>query len=81
MLVAFIAGLLMLRGLDPRIVFAAGLTCTALAAILSAQYTSTWAAENYYRTELLIGVGQAFSLIGLVGCIILQGYSRGVGET
>ena len=75
--VAFIAGLLMRRGVDPRLVFAAGLTCTALAAVLSAQYTSAWAAEDYYRTELLTGVGQAFSLIGLVGCIILQGVFTG----
>ena len=75
--VALTAGLLMLRGLDPRLLFAAGLTCTAIAAILSAQYTSAWAAENYYRTELLIGVGQSFSLIGLVGCIILQGIFTG----
>src|SRR5271166_2999252 len=75
--VALIAGLLMLRGLDPRLIFATGLTCTAIAAILGAQYTSAWAAENYYRTELLVGVGQSFSLIGLVGCIILQGIFTG----
>ena len=75
--VALTAGLLMLRGLDPRLLFAAGLTCTAIAAILGAQYTSAWAAENYYRTELLVGVGQSFSLIGLVGCIILQGIFTG----
>jgi DHA2 family multidrug resistance protein len=74
---ALTAGLLMRRGLDPRLLFAAGLTCTALAAVLSAQYTSAWAAENYYRSELLIGVGQSFSLIGLVGCIILQGVFTG----
>src|SRR5271170_5297973 len=75
--IAFIAGLLMRRGVDPRVIFAAGLTCTALAAVLNAQYTSAWAAENYYRTELLTGVGQAFALIGLVGCIILQGVFSG----
>ncbi len=75
--VAFTAGLLMRRGVDPRLVFAAGLACTALAAVLSAQYTSAWAAQNYYRTELLTGVGQSFSLIGLVGCIILQGVFSG----
>jgi DHA2 family multidrug resistance protein len=75
--VALTAGLLMLRGLDPRLLLAGGLTCTALAAVLSAQYTSAWAAENYFRTELLIGVGQSFSLIGLVGCIILQGIFTG----
>jgi DHA2 family multidrug resistance protein len=77
LLVAVSAGLLLLRGLDPRLLLAAGLTCTAMAAVVSAQYTSTWAAENYYRTELLIGVGQAFSLIGLVACIILQGVFTG----
>src|SRR5271166_4761394 len=75
--IALTAGLLMLRGLDPRLLFATGLTCTAIAAILGAQYTSAWAAENYYRTELLVGVGQSFSLIGLVGCIILQGIFTG----
>jgi DHA2 family multidrug resistance protein len=75
--VAFTAGLLLRRGLDPRLLLATGLTCTALAAILCAQYSSAWAAENYYRTELLTGVGQAFSLIGLVGCIVLQGVFTG----
>ncbi|HZD47600.1 MAG TPA: MFS transporter [Silvibacterium sp.] len=77
LLVALAGGFLMLRGLDPRLLFAIGLTCTAFSAILNAHYTSAWAAENYYRTELLTGVGQAFSLIGLVGCIILQGIFTG----
>jgi DHA2 family multidrug resistance protein len=75
--IAFIAGLLLLRKLDPRIVFAVGLTCTAFSAVLNAHYTSVWAAENFYRTELLTGVGQAFSLIGLVGCIVLQAIFTG----
>jgi len=77
LLIALTGGLLMLRGLDPRLVFAIGLTCTAMSAVLNAHYTSAWAAENYYRAELLTGVGQAFSLIGLVGCIILQGIFTG----
>src|ERR1700757_4039605 len=75
--VALTGGLLMLRGLDPRLLFAAGLACTALSAVLCAHYSSGWAAENYYRTELLTGIGQAFALIGLVGCIILQGVFTG----
>jgi DHA2 family multidrug resistance protein len=74
---ALFAGLLLARRLDPRLLFAAGLACTALSAILNANYDSAWAAENYYRTELLTGVGQAFSFIGLVGCIILQAVSVG----
>jgi DHA2 family multidrug resistance protein len=75
--VALMGGLLLRRGVDPRLVFAAGLTCTALAAVFCAQYSSAWAAENYYRTELLTGVGQSFALIGLVGGIVLQGVFTG----
>jgi len=48
LLVTFVAGLLMRRGLDPRLLLAAGLTCTAFSAVLSAHYTSAWAAENYF---------------------------------
>src|SRR5271156_4850394 len=77
LLITFTAGLLMLRKLAPRLLLAAGLTCTAFAAYLNAQYTTAWSAANYYRTELLTGVGQSVSLIGLVGCIILQGVFTG----
>jgi len=48
---AFIAALLLLRKFDPRLLLAIGLACTALAAWLNSQYTSTWAAENFYRTS------------------------------
>jgi MFS transporter, DHA2 family, multidrug resistance protein len=75
--IAFIAGLLLLRKVDPRLLLAAGLACTAFAAWLCAQYTTAWAAENFYRTELLVGVGQAFAFIGLVGCIVLQAIFAG----
>jgi MFS transporter, DHA2 family, multidrug resistance protein len=75
--IAFIAALLLLRKFDPRVLFAAGLACTALAGWLCSQYTTAWAAENFYRTELLVGVGQAFAFIGLVGCIVLQAIFTG----
>src|SRR5271170_5477818 len=75
--IAFIAALLLSRKVDPRLLFAAGLACTAFAAWLCSQYTTAWAAENFYRTELLVGVGQAFAFIGLVGCIVLQAIFTG----
>jgi DHA2 family multidrug resistance protein len=74
---AFTAALLLLRKFDPRLLLAIGLTCTAFAAWLNSQYSSTWAAENFYRTELLTGAGQAFAFIGLVGCIVLQAIFAG----
>jgi MFS transporter, DHA2 family, multidrug resistance protein len=75
--IAFIAALLLLRKHDPRLLFAIGLACTAFAAWLNSQYSSTWSAENFYRTELLTGVGQGFAFIGLVGCIVLQAIFAG----
>ncbi len=77
LLVTLAAGLLMLQKLDPRLLLAAGLTCTAFAVCLNSEYTTAWSAANYYRTELLTGIGQSVSLIGLVGCIILQGVFTG----
>ena len=74
---AFTAALLLLRKFDPRLLLAIGLVCTAFAAWMNSQYSSTWAAENFYRTELLTGVGQAFAFIGLVGCIVLQAVFAG----
>ena len=74
---ALTAALLLLRKFDPRLLLAIGLACTALAAWLNSQYSSTWAAENFYRTELLTGLGQAFAFIGLVGCIVLQAIFAG----
>jgi len=75
--IACIAALLLLRRIDPRLLFAVGLACTAFAAWLCSQYSTAWAAENFYRTELLVGVGQAFAFIGLVGCIVLQAIFAG----
>lgn len=75
--VAFIAALLLLHKCDPRLLLASGLACTAFAAWMNAQYTTAWAAPNFYRTELLTGVGQSFAFIGLVGCIVLQAIFAG----
>jgi len=70
---AFAAGLFLLADLDSRLLMAAGFVCMAFAAYLNAEITSAWSASNYYRTELLLGVGQSFAFIGLVSTIILQG--------
>jgi len=74
---AFIAGLLLLVDFDSRLLLAFGFVCIAFACYLNAEFTSVWAAANYYRTELLMGLGQSFAFIGLVGAIILQGIFSG----
>src|SRR5580692_2111286 len=75
--IAVIAALLLLYGLDSRLLMATGFTCMAAACILNAQYTSAWSAANFYRTELLMGVGQSFAFIGLVSTIVLQAIFSG----
>lgn len=77
LILAFIAALLLLQGLDPRWLMTAGFLCIAGAAILNARYTSDWSAADYYRSELLMGVGQSFAFIGLVADIVLQAIFSG----
>ena len=77
LLIAFTAALLLLRKLDPRLLMAVGFACTAFAVCLNAEYSTAWSPQNYYRTELLMGVGQAFAFIGLVGCCVLQAVFTG----
>ena len=77
LLTSFIAGLLLLAKFDSRLLMATGFACMGLAACLNADLTSAWSASNYYRTELLLGVGQSFAFIGLVATIVLQGIFSG----
>ena len=77
LLLAFVAALLLLQGFDARLLMTAGFLCIAGASLLNAQYTSAWSAANYYRSELLMGVGQAFAFIGLVSGIVLQALFSG----
>jgi MFS transporter, DHA2 family, multidrug resistance protein len=77
LLIAFIAALLLLYGLDARLLMAAGFVCMAFAAYLNAGYTSAWSAQDFYRSELLMGVGQSFAFIGLVSNIVLQALFSG----
>lgn len=77
LIIALIAALWLLKGLDSRLLMAAGFTCIAFACCMNAAVTSAWSASNFYRTELLMGVGQSFAFIGLVATIILQAIASG----
>ncbi|HEY0701452.1 MAG TPA: MFS transporter [Candidatus Acidoferrales bacterium] len=77
LLIALIAALWLLKGLDSRLLLAMGFSCIAFACCLNASLTSAWSASNFYRTELLMGVGQSFAFVGLVATIILQAIASG----
>jgi DHA2 family multidrug resistance protein len=75
--IALVASLLLLRGWDARLLMATGFACMGFAAYLNAGYTSAWSAQDFYRSELLMGVGQSFAFIGLVSTIVLQALFTG----
>jgi DHA2 family multidrug resistance protein len=77
LLIAIVAALLLLSKMDSRLVMALGFFCMALAACMNANLTSAWSASNFYRTELLMGVGQSFAFVGLVSTIVLQAIFSG----
>jgi DHA2 family multidrug resistance protein len=54
---AFVGALLLYRGFDSRLLMAIGFTAVAFACLLNSNFTSAWAPENYFRSELLMGVG------------------------
>jgi DHA2 family multidrug resistance protein len=72
LILAFVGGVLLTKGIDTRLLLAIGFAAVAFASLINAGFTSVWAPENYFRTELLMAVGQSFALLGLVSSIILQ---------
>ena len=77
LLLAFLGAFLLNRGFDTRLLMAIGFAMIAFACLMNANFTSTWSAENYFRTELLMAVGQSFAFMGLVSSLILQAISSG----
>jgi DHA2 family multidrug resistance protein len=74
---AFISAMLLYKGIDTRLLMALGFTAVAYACLINAGFTSAWTPENYFRTELLMAVGQSFAMVGLVSSLILQALSSG----
>src|SRR5262249_54615956 len=72
-----VAALLLGKGLDSRLVMAIGFAIVASVCILNASVTSAWAAENYFRSALLLAVGQSFSFVGLVSSLVMQAFLSG----
>jgi DHA2 family multidrug resistance protein len=77
LVLAFFAAHLLNRGFDSRLVMGMGFAAIGAACLVNAQYTGVWSAENYFRTELLMAVGQSLAFVGLVSTIILQAFTSG----
>ena len=69
---AFVGALFLSKGFDSRLLMAAGFAAVAFACLVNACYSSAWAPENYFRSELLMAVGQSFAIVGLVAALVQQ---------
>jgi DHA2 family multidrug resistance protein len=77
MFVAVFAAHLLNKGLDSRLLMALGFAMIAAVCLVNADFSSAWAAENYFKTELLMAVGQSFAFVGIVSTLILQALFSG----
>jgi MFS transporter, DHA2 family, multidrug resistance protein len=72
---------LLKKGLDSRLLMASGFAIIACVCLIDASLTSAWAAENYFRSELLLAAGQSFAMVGLVCTLVLQAMFSGGMES
>ncbi len=77
MFVAVFAAHLLNKGLDSRLLMAVGFATIGAVCLVNADFTSVWVPENYFRTELLMAVGQSFAFVGLVSTLVLQSFFSG----
>ena len=66
-----------MKYVDPRLLLALGLLLTGSACLWDNGLTSLWSRQDFFSTELLIGVGAAISVVSLVGCIVLEVVNSG----
>jgi DHA2 family multidrug resistance protein len=57
----------LMRRFDNRLVLATGFTIVAIACLLNAQLTSSWAGDNFFLPQIVTGSGLALAFTGLVG--------------
>ena len=75
-LMGFIAARLM-RRVDNRLVLASGFTVVAGACLLNAQLTSSWSGDNFFISQIVIGLGLPLAFTALVGSIVQNSFDSG----
>jgi DHA2 family multidrug resistance protein len=75
-LMGLIAARLM-RRFDNRLVFASGFAIVAGASLLNAQLTSSWSGDNFFISQIVIGLGLPLTFTALVGSILQNSFDSG----
>jgi MFS transporter, DHA2 family, multidrug resistance protein len=69
-----IVGARLMRRFDNRLVLATGFTIVAIACLLNAQLTGAWAGDNFFLTQIVIGLGFALTFTALVGSFVQNAF-------
>jgi len=64
----------LMRRFDNRLVLATGFTIVAGACLLNTQLTSAWAADNFFFTQIVLGLGLSMAFTALVGSIVQNSF-------
>jgi DHA2 family multidrug resistance protein len=67
----------LMRRVDNRLMIAAGFATVAVACLMNAQLTSAWAGENFWTSQLVIGIGLSATFVAMVGSFVQQGANSG----
>lgn len=73
-IMGYVAARLM-RRFDNRLVLATGFVILAGACLLNAQLTSVWAGDNFFVTQIVLGLGFGMAFTALVGSIIQNSFA------
>jgi MFS transporter, DHA2 family, multidrug resistance protein len=60
----------LMRRFDNRLVLATGFAIIAIASLINSQLTSIWAGDNFFLTQIVMGLGLGMAFTALVGSII-----------
>ncbi len=72
-----LAAMYLLRYVDARLILTTGFTMIAVACVMNAHLSSAWSGLNFWPSQLVMAIGQAFAFNGLVGSIILEVVNTG----
>jgi DHA2 family multidrug resistance protein len=67
----------LMRRIDNRLVLAVGFAIVAVACLMNTQLTSAWAGDNFWTSQLMIGVGLSVTFVALVGSLVQQAINSG----
>jgi MFS transporter, DHA2 family, multidrug resistance protein len=73
-IMGYVAARLM-RRFDNRLVLATGFVILAAACLLNAQLTSAWAGDNFFVSQIVLGLGFGMAFTALVGSIIQNAFA------